>query len=266
MSILEAIDKASSAFISPSNSGQRRLEPNKILSMIPASDPFRDYVKQLLLDTRYITWDETITNLEASLDDFLSTVQSKFYLSLNKYKFSSELVFVCVFWDKLKDHVIDLVEIGPDLPPDCTVLSIDDFILTAQSLAGPIDVFQYETYRNDVHFYVCVAGSTPDGLQTMEGFGAKVFYGLELTITTIPHEFQKQLSFGDNNETINMYTDHKISNVMLNTPYLFQYGLTQNYHAGCLITYPPDEGIKMWLWKQFFSHVMAPPTMFNYQI
>ena len=63
-----------------------------------------------------------------------------------------------------------------------------------------------------------------------------------------------------------MYADHKISNIMVNTPYLYHFDLAPGLDVGCLITYPPGEGLKLKIWKQYFTQLMSAPSIYHYDI
>ena len=265
MNLLSVIETISNhEIIEPANIGLRKLTPKKILSKIHDQE-LKKFLIELFDKTIYMNWYDVIRNLTISIDKFLSEINGNFYISLNKAKFSSELLFLCIFWKKIKNRVIDIIEIDKNLPKNIIVLSIDDFVLTGSSLLATIDEFKYNTGREDISFYVCVAGSTLNGKNTLTDFGVKVYSNYNIPILMIPEKFQNEITLGKTDATVALYTDHKISNSIFNTPYLYHYGILSNYEVGCLITYPPDENIKYKIWEKYFTDSISPPKIYNYK-
>ena len=163
--------------------------------------------------------------------------------------------------------MIDIIDLGTSQPvPNASILLIDDFILTGQRVVGVIDNFLSDSRRTDVNFYVCVAAVTPFVLTTLKQFGIHYYFSEQLSYIDVSAELSNKLSFDLIDTTVAMYADHKISNIMINTPYLYHFGLAPTLNIGCLITYPPDEALKLRVWKQHFSHLMLAPSIYHYDI
>lgn len=264
-SLKEAVYLASSVSLTPKHAGERKLTPKKLLDQMPPSSD-RDFVAAVLSKTTYVPWNEVVADLEKAIDSLLQTVKGNFYISVNLEKFSSELLFTCLFWNKIQDRVIDLVKVDENLPLNCTVVLIDDFIITGASLLSVVDDFQYETGRLDVSFHFCVARKSANDTCHKQFPGITVHNGGTFRWIHLPQMHYTTLHSSEIDSTIALYTDHKISNIMCNTPYLYHYGQIPGYDVGCLITYPPDEEIKIRLREQFFQGLIAPPKMFQYKI
>jgi len=260
--LLAAIEAASQGDITPQFAGQRQLDYELIDSKVDDSE-----IIAVLQATTYISWSKLVSLLTSAINSFLVDYEGAFYLALNTDKFSSDLLLTCVVWPLIRSRVIDIIDLETTEPvPNANILLIDDFILTGQRVVGVIDVFLYESKRTDVNFYVCVAAVTPFALTTLKEFDIHYYFGEQLSYIEVDPDLSNKLSFDLLNATVAMYADHKISNVMINTPYLYHFGLAPNLNIGCLITYPPDEALKLRIWKQHFSHLMSTPSIYHYDI
>lgn len=269
-----AVELASRDVIKPIYPGQRKLDYKKLESA-PIEKHIKDELLNLFGMTRYFAWEKIIELLESAIDQALDAIEGDFYVAINEDKFSSELLFTCVFWNKLKERCIGLISIEKIADPKTKhdILIIDDFSLTGTNIFGSIDQFRLDNEENNVTFYVAVAIITDWAVGLFEGNELNFFFGEEIGYINISGELGNLLQVGgsendyENDEMIEIcpfFSDHKITNVMVNTPLLYHYGKIGDVELGCLIGYPPDENLKKVIWEKYFENIMEPPKIYKY--
>lgn len=275
-SLIEAIEKANKDFsFIPIYSGKRKLDYQKLLDA-PIDEKTKEDIKNLFDSTTYVSWDETIQLLGKSIDRALLEIKGNFYISLDSRKFGSELFFLCYFWHKIETSrkFIDFVDIeNLEEHNNLTILIIDDFSITGTNIVSPIDMLKTFKPRNTSQFYAAVAMTTDSSIALLETFGINFFYGglfnshyLNLEMLLLLNIGGRESEADEGDEIVPFFSDHKISNVTSNTPYLFHYGKIGDCEIGCLIGYPPDEYVKKIVYDKYFKELgINPPKLYNYK-
>jgi len=269
MSFIDAFARVNRDEIKPVYSGQRKLNVEK-LRQSPMKESIKNELLAIFPKVKYFTFDETIEKLEISIQEALDTIEGNFYLAFEHQRFNSELLFTAYFWYLIKDRVIDILPLV-EIPKNNNVLFIDDFVLTGTSLSSSVvDQFKYETKRKDLKFYASIVASSVEGTRELNSFGVKIFSQDTFNLVETSPELTLdchiggtyELGFGES--IYPFFSDHKISNIIVNLPNLFHYGRIGDLEIGCLITYPPDELIKKVIWEKYFRDLIAEPKIFNY--
>jgi hypothetical protein len=274
MSLIKALDKIDRNDFIPAYSGKRSLDSKKLLES-PINDKLKEELKKIFAQTKYFSWDDTIKKLGKSIDQALKATKDNFYLPFKSKKFNSELLFIAYFWKKLKNRVVDILPLE-DVPKNSHVLFIDDFVLTGGSIGGGVDEFEDDTKRKDLKYSCAVVACSEAGYSELKNFRIEVFSqdsfpegvmaGAELGfLCNVGGENEQQLSDYEY-QLYPFFSDHKISNVMVNLPKLFHYGRIGDLEIGCLIGYPPDEFIKKIIWEKYFKDLVGAPKIFAYDI
>lgn len=292
MDFLDRVELASNEVFNPIYPGKRKIDSKKI-----ENAPIINTIKRELLDifkeTSYFDWNSTVNGIEKSILQALHFFDGNFYIALNTNKISSEVLFVCRFWKLLKNRCLGLVEIQKYVDEEYSIfekaginiLIIDDFILTGHNIGVTLDVL---SNRGKNNIYICVCAVSDRVLGKLKRGERKITFEkryknvktfLQLTIPEYNEDeygstpdLARLLNIGyspsddEDPETslIPFFSDHKISNIMTNIPYVFHYGKIGDVELGCLIEYPPDEYIKKNLWEKYFKDIVPEPKLFNY--
>lgn len=237
---IEVLNSASRDKCDPSFMGKRKILYDKLILF----DENKLEVKTVFDSYVYVPFNVVVDELRISINHVLNEFEGDFYILLHTDKFSSELLLLIKVWDLVKDRVIIADIEKQDVPDDCNILLIDDFVLSGARILGFINDFKHNNPDKTIKFIVCVCGATDIGTVLMRKSGTFI-------------KSQRIVSG-------RIYGDHKIPNC--SNPLLLHYGRmgSRNHDKGCMLNYPPDESIKYYYWDKYFRKITKQPSIFKY--
>lgn len=151
---------------------------NQYLALLLPED--RVIVEGIISRLRFISYEELLSALNRSLDDFLSKNKSlnKVYVAFPSHKIGSENWLVAQVWHRLEALNPQLISGNAILDSNCEeyhILFIDDAIYTGNNWCGFIDSLTYDNNpekqtenKNRFHYHVVVPFRTEDSKRFIE--------------------------------------------------------------------------------------------------
>lgn len=278
--LIEAFDKASREPWTVTHPGERDLDMvttvKKYLDSIFTWED-RQFAIRVLCATRYVSWPEFITQLNASFDAFVADIgTTPFYVYLPTDKFGSEAVLIVLLWSKIRRlNFKGFIHSMTPLQMDDHVLVVDDAIYSGTNMIAIIDQLTDNNPKTMIHFHLVVpyvsdhgesqvrVELTPSQLRSIKIYGQVHTKALpwsepwpgddhQLLADRFQLEFMNQVP---------LYFDHKVGNNFASFPSIYLEGIVPGRpNFGSLLPYPPDNDLKSRVHNKYFKDVLPPPS------
>lgn len=246
----------------PENIGKCHLSETKIKEYLSRLDTeYHTFVKRVLDNTVYITYDIFLHHLKAAFADFKREIGTRPFSLILCPGFGSENWLLQLLWSEIREMDCELVCFDTDdssspylreLPREPSrkdIICIDDAILSGINIYGMLEQMTIDFDVDDATMHIVVPFATKEGLKwnTYHTKETKTYAQYEIPVIDIsdcklPRDISANCPF---------YFDHKVAGEFSSFPCVYLY--TVGVKMGSLFDVDPSRSVVDRLWKFYQS-------------